>query len=115
MIYFYRQTDMFTYEKINKAIEDFDFEKVEKVMKFLDWRWATKRGFEVPTIKEMEDTVRSLAASTVSRLYENDNKYFHYTRTGGFCVTMFNCLCDGEREKVVIISFEVGRQDVLRG
>ena len=41
---------------IEKMLENFDFEKVQNVMRALDWRW---RG-EEPTVKQMIDCARNL-------------------------------------------------------
>lgn len=40
---------------IIELIEAFDFEKVEKVMIALDWKWAFSEGLRTPTIDEMRD------------------------------------------------------------
>lgn len=55
-------------EAINEAIEDilesFDFEKVHKVMKFIDWQWAIlangKYIFRVPTVLELKERAKEL-------------------------------------------------------
>lgn len=43
-------------EWVNKVMDDFDYEKVQKVMKFLDWTWFTSD--ETPTIGELRATSR---------------------------------------------------------
>ena len=40
---------------IIELIEAFDFEKVEKVMIALDWKWGSSQELRTPTIDEMRD------------------------------------------------------------
>lgn len=40
---------------IIELVEAFDFEKVEKVMIALDWKWAFSEELRTPTINEMRD------------------------------------------------------------
>ena len=42
-------------KRINSLIEEFNFEKVHRVMKFLDWRWGNSAA---PTIPELEAEAR---------------------------------------------------------
>jgi len=54
---------------LDEIFEDFDFEKVEKVMIFLDWKWASYHyeSNRVPTIEKMKEHVVNLFNS----YYEN--------------------------------------------
>ena len=45
-------------ENIDKMINNFDFEKVHKVMSFLDWRWYPLNV--VPSIDELKKQAREL-------------------------------------------------------
>lgn len=38
---------------IDKVLSEFDFDKVHKVMKMLDWKWAFEEEMRVPTIYEL--------------------------------------------------------------
>ena len=53
--------------KLRQAIpyifERFDFEKVQKVMEFLEWRWADEMG--VPSIVSLKTTARDLLEGCV--------------------------------------------------
>ena len=40
---------------IIELVEAFDFEKVEKVMIALDWKWGSSQELRTPTIDEMRD------------------------------------------------------------
>jgi len=51
-------------ERMKKEILDnFDFEKVHKVMTLLDWRWYSSAENKVPNIEQMKNMVRSLFKS----------------------------------------------------
>ena len=71
---------------VHEVLENFDFDKVQKTMQFLDWKWVdSKGGFRVPgTIKLM------LAAKNYLELaydglckadYKNDE---YFVACGGF-------------------------------
>ena len=45
---------MSLYSSINDVMERFDFDKVHKVMTFLNWTWATTTGGTVPSIDELK-------------------------------------------------------------
>jgi hypothetical protein len=49
-----------TTSAIIELVEAFDFEKVEKVMIALDWKWAFSKELRIPTIDEMRDTCFNL-------------------------------------------------------
>ena len=45
--------------KIDSIMENFDFDKVQSVMDYLDWKWVgTKNG--IPTIEEIEDEAKRM-------------------------------------------------------
>lgn len=69
------------YQKIEKEILDFiDFEKINKVMNALDWKWATSKSYTgIPTINELKEQVKYLLR------YSWDNK--KSVGTGGFIVS----------------------------
>lgn len=79
---------------IEKAIAGFDFEKVHRVMKSLNWDWAMSKGRGVPTIDEMKRMVRRLSMDAFSRLEKNpytENGVDKATfSSGGFSVTVYS-------------------------
>lgn len=49
---------------LERAIRDYDFERVKRVMVFLDWKWFQGDGRpRVPDLDEMERVVRNLAST----------------------------------------------------
>ena len=70
--------------KIDSIMENFDFDKVQSVMAYLDWKWVgTKNG--IPTIEEIEDEAKrmlidaafeetSLSCGGLKVTYENDGE-----------------------------------------
>lgn len=46
--------------KFKWALDRFDFEKVRKVMTYLDWEWFTSNGMETPSVEQMKDCCREL-------------------------------------------------------
>lgn len=65
-------------KQIKEIMTEFDFEKVHKVMEFLDWKW-TDNG--VPSIYMLKMTAKQLL-SEVALSPNNDT----WTETGGFRV-----------------------------
>ena len=52
-------------------MERFDFEKVHKVMKFLNWKWAmSSNGYDVPSIEDLRAWALHQLNECV-RLYES--------------------------------------------
>jgi hypothetical protein len=47
-------------ELIERAIDEFDFEKVHGVMELLKWKWYNHAENKVPTIDEMKKCIRDL-------------------------------------------------------
>lgn len=64
-------------KNFEEALNSFDFHKVQRVMEFLDWQWATDSGLQVPTVLEMRATVISL--------YESTKKVSSWGRNTGCC------------------------------
>lgn len=60
---------------IDEILQEFDFEKVHKVMKFLKWQWAFTNG--IPNIEDM----KKLAKDLLTRVCEEKTSC---TGTGGF-------------------------------
>jgi hypothetical protein len=59
-----------------ELIERFDFERIEKMMHAVNWKWAMHDGLRHPTINEMRDKCISLLISA-----KND---FDVVSSGGF-------------------------------
>jgi len=68
--------------KIYDIMSNFDFEVVNKVMVFLDWKWGW--GFEgrIPTIEELKETARRL-------LMDVCEPGVSHISTGGFSASKF--------------------------
>jgi hypothetical protein len=74
-------------EQIEEIMDEFDFEQVHKVMKFLDWRWLEDVNSEggVPSISDLRKSSRKLLKeasgmknvkiSTGGFLAENNGNY----------------------------------------
>jgi len=110
--FLHKGNKMSLYSRFDKAIEDFDFARVEEVMKLLDWKWGLPDGtYRVPTQDEMKDTVRSLFQSAVDRMFDF-NKTYTWCRTGGFCVSIFKDNTKDFNQHTIRISFEVESETI---
>ena len=65
---------------IYEILDEFDFEKVHRVMVALDWQWSGTDG--VPSIGDLRRQARSLLQQVV------DSKDTHSIGTGGFTAFM---------------------------
>jgi len=63
--------------KINIIMDNFDFERVERTMKFLNWRVMLDRGFTVPENNELRTRAREILNEVVL-------KDLKYISTSGF-------------------------------
>ena len=52
-------------EQIDEIMDNFDFERVHKMMLASDWKWSGDDGFCVPDISEIRKTARQLLYRTV--------------------------------------------------
>ena len=68
-------------EQIDEIMDNFDFNKVAKVMDFLDWRWYLKE-YRVPEESEIRKNVRMYLSKTYDYGEGQGRKY--ETKTGGF-------------------------------
>jgi hypothetical protein len=70
---------------INEIIAHFDFEKVSKVMHFLDWKWAE---IGIPTIQDLKDSAVERLESAIEQVLSSKNNEHHdiawISSTGGF-------------------------------
>ena len=90
-------------KEIDHITEMFDFEKVHKVMKFLNWRWyfredkndpfseATQR---VPKISEMIFEAKEKLIRAGNLAYDNEEKYT--VSSGGFIASAYYDKEEGE-------------------
>ena len=89
-------------ESINEVMDNFDFERVEKVMNCLEWSWGIGHNEHVPDIYEIKRFARQLLADTIigfSHLI--DDKSLSLS-TGGFVATSY-------RDGSLSLSFVVDR------
>ena len=64
---------------VNEVMDLFDYERVHKVMEFLDWKWA---GKGVPEIYDLRVESRRLLENVANKVIEGEKYYF--SATGGF-------------------------------
>jgi aerobic-type carbon monoxide dehydrogenase small subunit (CoxS/CutS family) len=68
---------------VPNILESFDFEKVHKVMTFLDWRWADHN--RVPTVEELKSAAYELMHESIRLFAENGRPQSGMcVSTGGF-------------------------------
>ena len=67
--------------KIKEIINEFNFDKVQKVMDFLDWRWQNAR--RIPTIHELISKSENLLNDVCLELLNGQEKEWKVS-TGGF-------------------------------
>jgi hypothetical protein len=75
-------------EYFEKLLNGFDFEKVESIMKFLNWEYYFG---DVPNIEQMKNLCRDLLNSCIFS-YNNPKWEFKHQiswKSGGFKVTLF--------------------------
>jgi hypothetical protein len=68
-------------EVIENLLNEFDFQKVMKVMELLDWKWIGER----PTLTQLRNTAQSLLEDVLYEGRRNDYKPWDMG-TGGFVV-----------------------------
>jgi len=66
---------------IERILSTFEFESVQKVMKFLDWKWVFSKDDEsgIPSIRELKETARRLLVDCANDPQDNSEH-----ATGGF-------------------------------
>lgn len=72
---------------INEVLDNFDFEKVHKVMTFLNWRWISlsEGTSEVPSIAKLVRSAQQYLSMAYDGLSKIDHKESEYmTGSGGF-------------------------------
>jgi hypothetical protein len=68
------------YETIMDCLEEFDFDRVHKVMTFLDWKYSDDK--DVPTIETLRKNARKYLIEVAKQALESKSEYI--TGTGGF-------------------------------
>lgn len=74
-------------ELINEVLDNFDFEKVHKVMTFLEWKWFSysESTMEVPSIVKLVRTAQQyleMAYAGLEKIEHNEHSYM--VGSGGF-------------------------------
>lgn len=75
-------------ELIDDVMDNFNFHKVHKVMKFLNWTWGFSAN-GVPEIYELKETARRLLNECLYDLIQHGEDTWNIS-TGGFCVRATN-------------------------
>lgn len=86
--------------QIEDLLDEFDFEKVKKVMDFLEWTYHNSADKEV-TVGE----IRRMARYLLERAYHADASPEYYTACGGFDVTRY--MYPGDSQKYLTLKFVV--------
>lgn len=72
------------YKEISEIMDNFDFDKVLDVMRYLDWNW----GMSVPTMDEIKENAFRLLVHASTNVPE-DGTGFYSISSGGFCATSY--------------------------
>ena len=65
---------------VNEVMDLFDYERVHKVMEFLDWKWIDKG---IPEIYDLRVESRRLLEEVANKVIEEGEEYY-FVATGGF-------------------------------
>lgn len=86
-----------------EVLDNFDFEKVHRVMEFLNWTWSTKKKKEkIPSIKKMKKHAERLIEDAIKGLKKHGADQYSIA-TGGFEAYAFY----GEEGLEVVLRFIV--------
>jgi len=69
-------------ELIDEVMDEFDYDRVQKVMEFLDWTWVTVDG--VLTISDLKRRTRKMLSESIVNCQIAKSNYT--SSTGGFTV-----------------------------
>lgn len=70
-------------KKLIECLNEFEFDKVHKVMKFLNWKWASKdTPCHIPSQYELRESASKLLFECLE--YSETNKEDWTVSTGGF-------------------------------
>jgi hypothetical protein len=83
-------------QMMDVVIDEFDFDKVHRVMTFLEWKWINEHQIlEVPSVPRLKQTARRL----LREAYRCWNKFGYssgVTGSGGFRATFYEAGEDGD-------------------
>lgn len=92
---------------IDEIMDEFEFEKVKKVMDCLKWKWCKSEGenyyFEVPSLREIKRRGRSLLKDAILKIGKNEKDF--YINIGGFVVEINRY--DDDEELIISLAFEI--------
>ena len=71
------------YEDLMDVLDDIDFQKIHKVMHYLDWWWATEDESCVPDIGDLRKQARKLLTEACTKALNNECGQYT-VGTGGF-------------------------------
>jgi hypothetical protein len=84
--------------EIEDILDEFDFQRVQTVMKALDWKyWNSDQS--PPTIGEL----RKMSRSLLNRVYHTEDSADYFTACGGFEVT--RNMYPGDTKKYMSLKF----------
>ena len=92
------------YEEIEDILDNFDFEKVKKVMDAVDWKYWNSPDSQI-TITELRKTARYL----LKEAYNTAASDQWLVATGGLEVRRF--MCPGDTKKYLYLKFVVTEWD----
>jgi hypothetical protein len=76
-------------DMINEVLAQFDFDKVHKVMTYLNWKWFDKAS--VPLISDLKESAEQRLDSAIEQALDPKNKEHHdigwISYSGGFKAT----------------------------
>ena len=89
---------------VEDILEEFDFQKAQLVMDYLNWQWSDK---QVPSISEMKKSAeRLLRKAAELRLGEYESSYWEMgilAGSGGFQATAY---CDETKTKITMLDLK---------
>lgn len=63
------------YDMINEVLAHFDFEKVQEVMRALNWTWFGSK--EVPTLRELKESAEQRMSDAIEQVLSPNNTEHH--------------------------------------
>lgn len=89
---------------VEDILEEFDFQKVQLVMDYLNWQWSDK---QVPSISDLKETAERLLRNAADlRLGEYESEHWEVaimSGTGGFQATAY---CDETKTKIIMLDLK---------
>lgn len=73
---------------LNECVNKFNWDRVKKVMDFLDWKWITSSdGMKVPSVECMKSEVCGEMFNELSKYFDTHDEFS--IATGGFKLSYF--------------------------